>query len=194
MIITRGKYKRLTLSIDNNGNVIVKAPKFYSDKQIISFIESKQNWLKKKLDFLKQMADIKQKYNFNNFCYVNNKAFKCDYNKRKTFYINQFETYIKPLVQEISIKTGLNYNNISYIVSKRVWGSLNKNNDMKLNLSIIILPKDITKYIIVHELCHSREFNHSQKFWKLVQENCIQYKNLRKELKYYDFLLREEVF
>lgn len=53
---------------------------------------------------------------------------------------------------------------------KSRWGSCSKPGNLNFNYRIVFLPPHLQNYIIVHELCHLQEFNHSQKFWRLVGE------------------------
>ena len=54
---------------------------------------------------------------------------------------------------------------------------------MSFNFKIGKIPEKYAEYIVVHELCHLGEFNHSEKFWKLVEKTIPDYKNIRKELR-----------
>lgn len=53
---------------------------------------------------------------------------------------------------------------------KSRWGSCSTKGNLNFNYKIVLLPPDVADYIIVHELCHLREFNHSARFWTLVAE------------------------
>jgi len=66
---------------------------------------------------------------------------------------------------------------------KTRWGSCSKRGNMNFNYKIALLPAPLADYIIVHELCHIGEFNHSHKFWALVVRTIPDYKKLRHELK-----------
>jgi predicted metal-dependent hydrolase len=63
------------------------------------------------------------------------------------------------------------------------WGSCSKNGNLNFNYRIALLPQHLADYIVVHELCHLGEFNHSDKFWMLVEKTMPNWKALRKELK-----------
>ena len=64
---------------------------------------------------------------------------------------------------------------------------------MKLNWKLIILPMDLVEYIIIHELCHTIEFNHSKAFWIQVKNKVGDYRNRKEKLDKYGFLLRENI-
>ena len=70
---------------------------------------------------------------------------------------------------------------IRKVRSKR--GSCSYDNRIMLNLSLVHLPTRLIQYVIVHEVCHLKEKNHSLAFWALVAKYCPHFKVLRKELK-----------
>ena len=67
--------------------------------------------------------------------------------------------------------------------SKTRWGSCSKKGTLNFNYKIALLSPELRDYIIVHELCHLGEFNHSSKFWLLVEKTVPNYKTLRKQIK-----------
>jgi predicted metal-dependent hydrolase len=63
------------------------------------------------------------------------------------------------------------------------WGSCSSKGNLNFNYKIALLPPELADYIVVHELCHLGEFNHSQKFWDLVAQQIPNYQKLRERLK-----------
>lgn len=63
------------------------------------------------------------------------------------------------------------------------WGSCNRNGTVRLNLQLIRLPQRLIDYVVVHELAHLRQMNHSDAFWRVVESACPDYAILRRELK-----------
>jgi predicted metal-dependent hydrolase len=83
---------------------------------------------------------------------------------------------------------GVKYNNIRIKNVKGHWGSCSIDRNLNFNYRLGMLPVELSDYVIIHELCHIIEMNHSDKFWNLVQTFVPDYKALRKELKTYHFL------
>ena len=78
---------------------------------------------------------------------------------------------------------GFNYKKIFIRNTKSRWGSCSRAGNLNFNFKLIFLSPEQRDYIIVHELCHLKEFNHSKKFWDLVKQTIPHYKILRKELR-----------
>lgn len=63
------------------------------------------------------------------------------------------------------------------------WGSCSEHGNLNFNYKLLFLPPRIADYVIIHELCHLAELNHSPRFWSLVGEACPDYKKHRRELR-----------
>lgn len=75
------------------------------------------------------------------------------------------------------------FNKVTIRNQKTRWGSCSKRGNLNFNYKIALLAPRLADYIIVHELCHLKEFNHSKKFWALVAQTILEYRQLRRELK-----------
>lgn len=69
---------------------------------------------------------------------------------------------------------------------KTMWGSCSRKGTLSFNVRMLFLPEPLQEYLVVHELCHLHEFNHSPRFWALVARAVPEYKERRKELKKMD--------
>lgn len=75
------------------------------------------------------------------------------------------------------------YQRISIRNQKTRWGSCSKRGNLNFNYKIALIHPKLADYVIVHELCHLKEFNHSQNFWDLVALTFPDYLEVRKELR-----------
>lgn len=78
---------------------------------------------------------------------------------------------------------GYKFNKINIKNQKTRWGSCSKKGNLNFNYKILFLSQGLSDYIIVHELCHLGEFNHSRKFWNLVAKTVPDYLKIKSELK-----------
>ena len=74
-------------------------------------------------------------------------------------------------------------NRVSIKNQKTRWGSCSKKGNLNFNYRVALLPPHLADYVIVHELCHLGEFNHSPNFWKLVARGIPNYKKIKREFK-----------
>ena len=83
----------------------------------------------------------------------------------------------------------IDYASVSINNSKSRWGSCDSNRNIKLNFRLIMLPHKTLDFVLVHELAHSIEFNHSKDFYKIISLVIPSYKLQQKQLKEHDYLL-----
>lgn len=205
--ILRERRRTIFLKILNSENAILKVPKGLSQKEITEFLDSKKNWLEKSVKKMKSNEDFSKQFDFQRFLYLGGKrvykktdvisgfdAFDERRKMRQTkkFY-QSFFSRLENYARSISQKIEISFNDIKQISSVRVWGSFDSNKQMKLNFKLVILPERLVEYVIIHELCHSKQMNHSTKFWRLVEKFCPDYKERKKELNQFGFLLKTEL-
>ena len=77
---------------------------------------------------------------------------------------------------------GFSWGRISIKNVRSRWGSCSKKGNLNFSYRIVLLPAELADYVIIHELCHLGEFNHSPRFWALVARACPNHKELRKQL------------
>ncbi|MFZ5425077.1 MAG: M48 family metallopeptidase [Patescibacteria group bacterium] len=160
--------KRITLTVKSSGRVSITAPKLTSDTFIYEFVESKRDWINEQLEkFENEPGSLLLKGNKEDYLQYKNEARKIVIERLN--YFNSFYNY--------------HYEKVTIRNQTTLWGSCSAKNNLNFNYKIVFLPKELQDYIIVHELCHLKEFNHSAEYWKLVQKTMPNYKNLRKALK-----------
>lgn len=95
----------------------------------------------------------------------------------------QARVLLRNRLDDLCQSTGLGYRNLSVRTQKTRWGSCSSRGDLSLNDRLILLPAELTDYVLIHELCHTRHLNHSRKFWQLVESYCPDYKMHQKQLR-----------
>ncbi|GHV67555.1 hypothetical protein FACS1894199_13280 [Bacteroidia bacterium] len=100
-------------------------------------------------------------------------------------YRKECDILLPERVKEFAGKFGFNYKKLSFRNNVSNWGSCTYDNKISLNINLMRVPDEVIDYVIIHELCHTVEKNHSPRFWKLVEERCPDYKRKRAELKKY---------
>jgi len=90
---------------------------------------------------------------------------------------------IPPLVRQYAGTVGVNFGRITVRNQKTRWGSCSTKGNLNFNVLLMLCPREILEYVIVHELCHRKEMNHSPRFWGEVERVLPDYKARRKWLK-----------
>lgn len=80
----------------------------------------------------------------------------------------QAKVHLKKRLDELSAECELPYQQLSVRAQKTVWGSCTSRKKIQLNYKILFLPEDTARYILIHELCHTKHLNHSASFWRMV--------------------------
>jgi predicted metal-dependent hydrolase len=91
--------------------------------------------------------------------------------------------YLTPWLERVSEETGLSFTSLSIKQQKTRWGSCSHRKAISLNARLLFLPRNVVEYILVHELCHTKELNHSARFWRLVESYLPDYRQSEQELK-----------
>jgi len=162
--------KSIRLAIHASGEFIVTAPPRATQIMIESLIKIKKNWILEKINHFKNVVKIpiKSKAELKaEYARLKNDALKIA--TEKVVYWNTFYNF--------------KYKNISIKNQKTRWGSCSRNGNLNFNYKIALLSDTLADYLVVHEICHLGEFNHSAKFWALVAKTIPDYKTIRKELK-----------
>ena len=100
-----------------------------------------------------------------------------------SWYRQQAELYLRSQTANLASKTNLKPRTITVKTYKARWGSCGVNADIQFNWKLILAPPEIIDYVIIHELCHIKQHNHSAAFWQLVQHHCPDFKMARMWLK-----------
>jgi len=160
--------RRMRLAIYCDGNFVVTAPRDVSENIIEQFIIRKSQWIIDKLEYFKSISGQ-----------LFAKGTKKDYAEYK----DQALALAQERIECFNKIYGFKFNKINIKNQKTRWGSCSRKGNLNFNYKIALLPERLADYIIVHELCHLKRFNHSQKFWNLVAKAFPDYLDIRNELK-----------
>ncbi len=99
------------------------------------------------------------------------------------WYRQQAERFIRERAEELSARMGVTYGRLSIRGAKTRWGSCSHKANVNFNWKLMMAPKPVIDYIIIHELAHLKEMNHTEKFWQVVAGYCPGWRNHRRWLK-----------
>ena len=209
--IIRSNRKTLSLSINENADLVVRAPHRLSDDEIQKFISEKSDWIDKKQRLVKaHLEDSENQLSSDQCLYLgslyplkidnnNNNAKPISFNGDmfttanvnrerinlllKSWYKKRFIEVALPRLSYFSEKHKLKVNQVRVKEQKTLWGSCSSKNNINLNYLLIMAPMKVIDYVIVHELVHTIHKNHSAKFWQKVETIMPNYKDARYWLK-----------
>lgn len=161
--------RNLRLSICQGGRLKVSAPWVFPEFAIKNFIRKKSDWILEKMKEMEKYPAPSSLRSQNELEYrkLKRRAFLIAYERLKHF----------------NVHYGFSYRKITIRDQKTRWGSCSARGTLSYNYKIAILPEKLSDYIIVHELCHIGEFNHSERFWKLVEKTIPDFREIRRELR-----------
>ena len=189
--VLKSKRKTISITIDELGKVIVKAPLNMPNEYIYNFIKAKQGWIDKHLtkkasvnsEFYEVLAKNK------GLLYGKPVDFNSDYIKICKLLANE---YLPERLSYLASAYGFSYNGVKIKNYKSRWGACDKNKNIYLNYKLVMLNKDLIDYVILHELCHTKYFNHQKSFHNLLSSFYKNEKLIKNELKKYTFINKIE--
>lgn len=99
------------------------------------------------------------------------------------WWLRQGRKHLVPMLQQISRETGWSFNRATVRRQRTRWGSCSRRKSVSLNAKLLFLDPALVRYVMIHELCHTREMNHARRFWRLVQTECPDFRALNKALR-----------
>lgn len=164
--IIRSGRRTISMQITLSGEVLVRCPKRMPNGDIRRFVESKSGWIEKHLE--KQTAAARLPA----FSDGQLQALACQ--ARQT--IPERVAHFAPLV-------GVTYGRITIRSQHTLWGSCSSKGNLNFNCLLMLTPPEVLDYVVVHELCHRKEMNHSARFWAEVEHVLPDYEIQRKWLR-----------
>ena len=160
--------KRMRLSVGCDSAVVLTLPRGFDLSLAEEFIKSKLAWIKKCLEHFRP---------YKNQILI--KTGRREYLKHRAQALALATNKIKSWNRHYNF----GFNRVGIKNQKTRWGSCSKKGNLNFNYRIIHLPEELADYLVVHELCHLKEFNHSRRFWELVSQAVPDYKILRNRLR-----------
>lgn len=196
--VIRSKRKTLSLRVGCHGEVLVRAPYRTGEQQIRDFIARHEEWIAARIsECLREQFQIEdgaivslfeKEYVIQNGrarmedgliflpCENREKALIC---LLKKFALN----YMTSEVRRLAERYGFRYEGVQISSARGRWGSCGKQGKITFSFRIVFLTEELARYVAVHELCHTRHFNHSADFWREVGGILPDYQTCRNRLK-----------
>lgn len=202
--ILRSRRRTLTITV-SEGKVVVRAPLGASDEFVGRFVAEKEGWILKKIEEQTdgEFADVMEgktllddgvrkpvKYGAARSEEKGGEFFLKNEKAVRPFFEGTRCLFLPDEVFELSRRTGMMPADVSVRDFKARWGCCDADGRIRLNWRLVMLPPALREYVLIHELCHLKEMNHSAAFWKLVGKHCGDYRQRRRLLKKYSFLTR----
>jgi hypothetical protein len=201
--------KTIGISVERDKRIIVRAPIKIPEEEIKKFIERKKYWIYTKLNHPQKYQNNSKKefisgasilylgrhYKLNvvkdnlDGIKFTNKFIISKENKDKAramfkrWYIKKTKEKIIPKVKQYAKNMGVKYSAINIKEFKYRWGSCTSKNNLNFNWRLIKAPLFVIEYVIVHELAHLIEPNHSSRFWNIVKTQVPKFSKAKEWLK-----------
>ena len=170
--VIRSNRKTVAIQVNSDLSVTVRAPRSASEKDIEEILKKKEAWISKHIEKIKKTkerleAEPTEKLTREKVIALAEKALKV----------------IPARVEYFAKVIGVTYGKITIRNQKTRWGSCSSKGNLNFNCLLMLAPPEVLDYVVVHELCHRKQMNHSKAFWSEVEKVLPDYKEARKWLK-----------
>lgn len=172
--LIRSNRKTLVIEVNAKGEVCVRAPLRMPVSQINKFIGQKADWIDDHVRKMKNKQTERHEASEEKVP-ISEQEIKLLKTRAKRIIPGKVRFYARLI--------GVTYGNITIRMQKSRWGSCSAKGNLNFNCLLMKTPEEILDYVIVHELCHRKEMNHSPRFWAEVEKIIPDYKEKRKWLK-----------
>ena len=162
--LIRSPRKTISIQLSPDGSLVVRAPNRMPKRDIEGFVESKRGWIE---GHLKKLPETQPKLT---------DAELRELARRAKEVLPEIVDYFAPLV-------GVDFGRITIRAQRTRWGSCSAQGNLSFNCLLMLTPDDVMEYVVVHELCHRKEMNHSARFWAEVERVLPGYRESRRWLK-----------
>lgn len=163
--VIKSNRRTVAVQVNSDGSVTLRVPRQATKRDIQGILKEKESWI------LKHIEDIKQK--------------NADFDASRPALLTSDEihelaskalSYIPERVAYYSKQLGVTYGRITIRNQKTRWGSCSSRGNLNFNCLLMLTPPEVIDYVVVHELCHRKEMNHSKAFWSEVERVLPDYK------------------
>lgn len=162
--LVRSDRKTVSLQIMPEGELVVRAPKAMKRGEIDRFVESKRGWVEKHLQNVEPEVPRMTQAEFEEL-------------------VRQALEVIPRVAARFAPVVGVSYGRITIRNQRTRWGSCSSQGNLNFNCLLLRAPQEVLEYVVVHELCHRKEMNHSPKFWAEVERVLPNYRESKRWLK-----------
>ena len=162
--LIRSRRKTVAIQITPAGEVLLRCPNRMGKKEAEAFLESKRSWIEAHLARLPKPQPKLTAAEISTLA-------------------RQAAADLPPKVEAAAKAMGISYGRITVRSQRTRWGSCSAKGNLNFNCLLMLCPEEVREYVIIHELCHRVELNHSSRFWALVERYCPDYARHRKWLK-----------
>ena len=170
--------RRITLGLEikADGRVCARMPRGIPSQAVMDFIKERQDWIVQKWFLMEEKRRIREQRPLPD--HVAHPELEAAYRKRARTQLEARAAYYAGLM-------GVTYNRIAIRAARTRWGSCSAQGNLNFHWKLILMPPEVLDYVVVHELAHRKEMNHSARFWAEVERILPDYKRRRKWLKDY---------
>lgn len=172
--VVHSKRRTIGLEIKPDGHVYARVPGRLPDQYIMDFIRERQDWIVQK--WFQIMERRRQEEARPSRDYEENPALEVMYREKARQQIESRCAYFGE-------RMGVDYGRITIRAAKTRWGSCSAQGNLNFHWKLVLMPPEVLDYVVVHELAHRKEMNHSQRFWAEVERILPDYRKRRKWLK-----------
>ena len=147
--------------------MVVRAPLRLSEDKIDRFVREHLDWIEKQKDGIQELSGKRHVITEQERADGIQKALKI-FPERTAFFAERM---------------GVDYGRITVREQKTRWGSCSQKGNLNFNWKLVLMPQELLDYVVVHELAHRKEMNHSARFWAIVEQELPDYQKRRNELK-----------
>lgn len=169
--IIKSNRKTIAIEVRQDLRVIVRAPKRASNREIMKFVEQKQDWIAKHLAYMQIRYEETRR--------VKEKQFTDDDIRKMK---DEAKRVIPDRVKYYAGIMGVTFGKITIKNQKTRWGNCSSKGNLNFNCLLMMTPNKVRDYVVIHELCHLKQMNHSKMFWAEVEKVMPDYKVYRQWL------------